>query len=114
MSADWTQDESVVIEGYTKGWHFCREWEVACLAGISYVLVRVPGQWKITVHEITGTLVDTTPATVGYATICAMCEVTGYILPGDEAMRLESFALGRPPGIGAIPDFETLRWKDGE
>lgn len=65
LSAVPTVDESVVIDAYTPGWHHCRDWEVACSAGIAYVLARARGRWEITVHEIVGTAIDTCPTTVG-------------------------------------------------
>ncbi|MCL2467409.1 MAG: hypothetical protein FWF02_06070 [Micrococcales bacterium] len=111
LSAGPAQGESVVVAGYDEGRFSWRELEVACFAGIAYVLARVPGWWAVTVHEIKGHPLDTTPATVGYAAIRAMCEATGHALPADELARLESFALGRSSSIDAIPDFEAL-WED--
>ncbi|MCL2422548.1 MAG: hypothetical protein FWD11_01420 [Micrococcales bacterium] len=111
LSAQATQGESVVAAGYDQGRFSCPEWDAACFDGIAYVLARTPGQWAITVREVTGHAVDTTPATVGYAAIRAMCEVTGCMFDADELARLESFALGQPPRVDATANFETLCWE---
>jgi len=66
LSAVPTQGGSVVGE-YEKCWHFWHGWETACFGGIAYVRASAPGRWRITVREILGTAVDTTPATAGYA-----------------------------------------------
>ncbi|MCL2091358.1 MAG: hypothetical protein FWH11_09095 [Micrococcales bacterium] len=99
LTAEPVEDESVVVAAYTPCW---QGWADACSAGIAYALARVPGRWKITVHEILGVAVDTTPTTVGYAAIRATYEATGHTIPDDETARLEAFVFG-----GGSPGFDA-------